>query len=46
MRNHAKSAWAAIEAPEILLAISWMREEAFVLAFEVYESKSIISNFI
>lgn len=35
MRDHAESARTAVEAPEILLAVARVREEAFVLALEV-----------
>lgn len=45
MRNHAESAWTAVQAPEVLLAVSGMREEAFVFALEVckyvYEEYSV-----
>lgn len=39
MRDHAEPAWTAVEAPEILLAVPRMREEAFVLALEIWKTK-------
>lgn len=45
MRNYAESAWTAVQAPEVLLAVSGVREEALVFALEVckyvYEEYSV-----
>lgn len=43
MRNHPESTRTAIEAPEIFLAISRMREKAFVLTLEVYKEQINLS---
>lgn len=35
MRNDAETAGSAVQTPEVLLAVSGMREESLVLAFEI-----------
>jgi len=42
MSNHAKSPWTAIKAPKVFLAIPRVREETFVLAFEIYKEWIVI----
>jgi len=42
MSNHAKSSWTTIKAPKVFLAIPRVREETFVLAFEIYKEWTVI----
>lgn len=41
MRYYAKTSWAALQTPEIFLAISGMREESFVFALEIYRKQKV-----
>jgi len=42
MSDYAKSSWTTVKTPKVFFTIPRMREETFVLAFEIYKERTVI----